>query len=131
MIYFRDEEYFGVINEQAGKIHKKISLKDGFNVLKKQYIQNGTNKTFVDYVITIYNNPPQQYTETTTVPDTNNVVYNTEQTKENEESAKMAMNAPNNYSINYTTSVTGQNEKKEVITNKNQLTLEQYNFLYN
>lgn len=131
MIYFRDREYFGVMNEDVETPRKKISLKDGFDALKKQYTQTGTNKTFIDYVITIYNNPPQQYTETTTVPDTNNVVYNTEQTKENEESAKMAINAPSNYSINYTTSVTGQNEKKQVITNKNQLTLEQYNFLYN
>ena len=130
MIYFRDKEYFGVINEQDGKTRKKISLKDGFNALKKQYSQNGTNKSFIDYVITIYNNPPQQYTETTTTPNTD-IAYNTEQTKENEKSAEIVMNAPTNYSINYTTSVTGQNEKKEVITNKNQLTLEQYNFLYN
>lgn len=132
MIYFKDREYVqpvNILNERDA--YKGHSLEQALKKIAtnfNEYQKIHKDGTIQDYIQNIYDNP-QKYIQTTTDPS-----VNTEYVEETpDKSIQVAIDQSVTTVINNTAEVASQLNKNEayVTVNSNQLTLEQYNFLYN
>ena len=132
MIYFKGREYVqpvNILNERDA--YKGHSLEQALKKIAtnfNEYQKIHKDGTIQDYIQNIYDNP-QKYIQTTTDPS-----VNTEYVEETpDKSIQVAIDQSVTTVINNTAEVASQLNKNEayVTVNSNQLTLEQYNFLYN
>lgn len=131
MIYFRDREYVqpvNILNEKES--YKDYSLKQALEKIQtdfNEYQKIKKSGTIKDYLQFIYDNP-DRYVQTSTDPSVN--VQYVEENPNNTILTDIEQSATN-VTANTATVAQQLKQNENITTNPHQLTLEQYNFLYN